>query len=449
MTTTKKVLMLGAGLVTRPAVRYLLEQAGVQVILASLELEQCQAMIAGHPQGEALFLDVAKEPERLQSLVEDCDVVVSLLPWTLHLQVAKLCLRLKTHMVTASYVSPEMRALDAEAREAGVLLLNEIGVDPGIDHMSAMQIIDAVKAKGGVVRSFRSYCGGLPAPHSDDNPWGYKFSWSPRGVVLAARNTAKYIEDGHEKLISNWDIFSTLRYVRVGEIGILEAYPNRDSTQYVDLYGLHDAHTVYRGTLRYPGYSTTFKAIVRSGFLDLDERVGMKDRTYAEFVSNLASCTVAKVRKAFARKVGLAVSHDALNRMEWLGLFGDDKIGVDQISPLDVLCKRLSEKLDYRQGEQDMIVMRHEFEAEYAGAASDSPRREIISSELVNYGEIEGDSSMARTVSLPVAIATRLICEDKIDLRGVQIPTDSSIYRPVLDELRTLGMSFDEKTRVL
>lgn len=449
MTSTKKVLILGAGLVTRPAVRYLLEQAGVQVVLASLDLQQGLAMIDGHANGQALHLDVAKESERLESLVKDSDVVVSLLPWTLHLQVAKLCLALKTHMVTASYVSPEMRALDAEAREAGVLLLNEIGVDPGIDHMSAMQVIDGVKAKGGTVKSFRSYCGGLPAPQSDDNPWGYKFSWSPRGVVLAARNSAKYIEDGREKLISNWDLFSTLRYVRVGEVGVLEAYPNRDSTQYVDLYGLHDAETVYRGTFRYPGYSTTFKAIVRSGFLDLDERVGMKNKTYAEFVSNLASCTVDNVRNAFARKVGLAQTHDALNRMEWLGLFGDEKIGVDQISPLDVLCKRLNEKLSYAKGEQDMIVMRHEFEAEYPAQADTAVQREFISSELVDFGQIDGDSSMARTVSLPVAIATRLICENKIALRGVQIPTDQSIYTPVLDELSSLGVAFNEQRKAL
>lgn len=442
--TTQRVLILGAGLVTRPAVRYLLERAQLQVTVASLDLAQAEALIAGHAAGQALRLDVAKESLRLEQLVAEHDVVISLLPWTLHLQVAKLCLRLRKHMVTASYVSPEMRALDAEARDAGVLLLNEIGVDPGIDHMSAMQIIDKIKGNGGRVASFRSYCGGLPAPQSDNNPWGYKFSWSPRGVVLAARNSAKFIENGGLVQISNWDLFSTLRYVRVDQVGVLEAYPNRDSTQYVDLYGLQDADTVYRGTLRYPGYSTTFKAIVRSGFLDLDERVGMKDRTYAEFVSNLASCTVDNVRSAFARKLGISETHDALNRMEWLGLFGNEKIGVDQISPLDVLCKRLSEKLSYAPGEQDMVAMRHEFEAEYP-SADGALRRESISAELVDFGVLGGDSSMARTVSLPVAIATRMICAGQVDLRGVQIPTDKAIYQPVLDELASLGIAFNEE----
>ena len=429
----KRVLILGAGLVTRPIVRYLLEEAGLNVKVASRTVSKAEKLIAGHPKGVAQALNVDDGPA-LEGAVKDTDVVISLLPWIHHLAVAKLCIKHKKHLVTTSYVSPAMRELDKDVRAAGLLFLNEIGVDPGIDHMSAMQIIHGVQGDGGKVASFRSYCGGLPAPQHDTNPFGYKFSWSPRGVVLAARNSARYLEDGKVVEIPSWDLFATVRYLRVEGIGVLEAYPNRDSLSYIELYGLQGVHTLYRGTLRYPGHCATWVAVSRSGLLDLDVRKGMKDKTLAEVMGGLSNALPADARAAFARKTGLTLNSNAMARLEWLGLFGDEKVGVDEISLLDILSNRLESKLVYGKDELDMIALCHEFVVEKAG------KRELITSQLVDFGVPGGDSSMARTVSLPAAIATRLLCEDKIGLTGVHIPVDPKVYTPVLQQLAKLGI---------
>jgi saccharopine dehydrogenase-like NADP-dependent oxidoreductase len=346
-------------------------------------------------------------------------------------------------MVTTSYVSPAMGALDAQVKEAGLLFLNEIGVDPGIDHMSAMQIIHNVQRAGGKVTSFRSYCGGLPAPQHDNNPWGYKFSWSPRGVVLAGRNSARYLEDGKVVEIPSLDLFATKRYLRVQGVGVLEAYPNRDSMGYLELYGLQGVKTLYRGTLRYPGHCDTWRAISRAGLLDLDDRVGMKDKTYAEIIGAMANAPASQAKEAFARKAGLQVYSNPIQRLDWLGLFGDEKIGIDQISLLDILSNRLESKLVYGKGELDMLVLCHEFIAETNG------KRELIESQMVDFGIPGGDSSMARTVSLPAAIATEMICQGKLDLKGVRIPVDPVVYLPVLARLAEMNIVCKETRRAL
>jgi saccharopine dehydrogenase-like NADP-dependent oxidoreductase len=306
-----------------------------------------------------------------------------------------------------------------------------------------MQIIHGVQRAGGKITSFRSYCGGLPAPQHDNNPWGYKFSWSPRGVVLAGRNSARYLEDGKVVEIPSLDLFATVRYLRVAGVGVLEAYPNRDSMGYVELYGLQSAKTLYRGTLRFPGHCNTWVTISRAGLLDLDERVGMKDKTYAEVIAAMANALPGQAKEAFARKVGLHVHSDAIRRLEWLGLFSDEKIGVDQISLLDILSNRLESKLVYGKGELDMLVLCHEFVAETGG------KQELIESQMVDFGIPNGDSSMARTVSLPAAIATEMICKGKLDLKGVRIPVDPVIYEPVLGRLAEMNIVCKETRRPL
>ncbi|MFH1807387.1 MAG: saccharopine dehydrogenase C-terminal domain-containing protein [Pseudomonadota bacterium] len=438
----KRVLVLGAGLVTKPGVRYLLDVAGVHVTVADQDQERAAQLCNHHPSSEAMQLDVQDVPA-LRQAVRASDVVISLLPWQLHVAVAQACLNEGKHLVTTSYVSEGMRALDAEARQRGLLFLNEIGLDPGIDHLTALRTIDDVRSKGGVIESFRSYCGGLPAPAADTNPWRYKYSWSPRGAVLAARNPAIWLEDGERIEIVDHDLFLLTHTVRVEGLGVLEAYANRDALVYRDLYRLDQAHTVFRGTLRYPGHCRLWRAIRRAGLLDVEERNGVRGWTHARFVAELIGGREETVQQDFADKLGLPVRIEPIRKLDWIGLFSDRILDVDAISPLDLLVGCVKDKLAYSPGEQDLIVLQHEF------VARTTERRELITSQLIAYGSLGGDSAMSRTVSLPAAIATRLLCEEKLTLTGVRIPVDPEIYHPVLDELGRLGIVCQETRRVV
>jgi saccharopine dehydrogenase-like NADP-dependent oxidoreductase len=343
-------------------------------------------------------------------------------------------------MVTTSYVSDGMGRLAPAVLEKGLLFLNEIGVDPGIDHMSAMKIIHGVEAEGGKVLHFHSYCGGLPAPAHNDNPFGYKFSWSPRGVVLASRNSARYLEDGKIVEIAGKDLFANPRVETIEGLGTFEVYPNRDSVPYRDLYGLKDALTVIRGTYRNPGWCATLKKIVDLGLVDETPRGDLKGITYREMTAGLVGTSAAgDLRKAAATKLGIAADSEIIQRLDWLGLFGDETIP-DSGNYLDVLSARLQEKLYFKEGEKDMLILRHRFIVENRDQS-----RDLITSTLIDFGIPFGDSSMARTVSLPMAIGTRLVAEGKIALQGVQTPVHAAIYEPVLAELETLNIKMVEK----
>jgi saccharopine dehydrogenase (NADP+, L-glutamate forming)/spermidine synthase len=419
----KKVLVLGAGLVAKPLVHYLLGVDDFRVTMASRTVSKAERIIAGHERGRAIALNVSDDAA-VDALVADADLVISLVPWTLHVRVAGFCLKHKKHMLTTSYVSDGMRALDAEAKAAGLLFLNEIGLDPGIDHMSAMRIIHQVENRGGKVTGFMSYCGGLPAPEANDNPFGYKFSWSPMGVILAGRNNGKYLKDGSEVNVPSKDLFAHTWTVDIEGVGTLDAYPNRDSIPYIDTYGLEGVKTMYRGTFRYPGWCGTWKKLSELGYLDTGER-DIPGMTFRALTERLAGG-------------GLNGDAEAAERIEWLGLLSDEPIGMEKASPAQVLEKVLTEKLVYAEGERDMIVLRHEFEAEYPD------RKSRITSMLIDFGIPGGDSSMSRTVSLPAAIGARLILEGKIKAAGVHIPVIGAIYNPVLDELEKLGIAFKE-----
>ncbi|MBN1261680.1 MAG: saccharopine dehydrogenase NADP-binding domain-containing protein, partial [Anaerolineae bacterium] len=269
----KTVLILGAGLVTRPPIQYLLAVPDLRVIVASRTVSKAEAIVGSHPQGEARALNV-KDHEALRAMVSEpgVDLVISFLPYTYHVQVAELCIEFGKHLVTTSYVSPAMQALDAQAQAAGVTLLNEIGVDPGIDHMSAMRIIRDVQERGGEITGFKSWCGGLPAPEANTNPLGYKFSWSPRGVLLAGRNAAHYIEDGKEVNIASGALFEYHWPVPVPGAPNLEGYPNRDAVPYGALYGITSARTIFRGTLRNQGWCETLDTLLKLGFIEIEEQ---------------------------------------------------------------------------------------------------------------------------------------------------------------------------------
>jgi saccharopine dehydrogenase (NADP+, L-glutamate forming) len=439
----KSVLVLGAGLVAGPLVKYLLDQPEFQVVVADVEAGRASNLIGGHPRGRAEVLDIGRRAA-LAEAVGRADLVVSMVPYTFHPLVAEIAVERGKPMVTASYVSPAMRALDSRAKERGVILLNELGLDPGIDHMEAMRIIHEIHEGGGSVLAFLSYCGGLPAPEANTNPFGYKFSWSPRGVLLASKNSARFLKDGRIMAIPAEDLFAKPEVIGIPGLGEFEGYPNRDSVVYRESYGIPEAQTVFRGTLRYPGWCETIRKMVELGLLDDTP----KDRSGATFRGLLRELTGAgpgtEAREAVAAKLGLPADSAVIARLDWLGLFDEVPLPAAKGSALDNLTAVMVERLSYGEGERDMIVLQHEFLAR-----TGSGRTERIVSTLIDYGLPGGDSSMSRTVGLPVAIGARLILEGRIGLTGVRVPVHPEIYGPILEELEALGIRFEEKRRFL
>lgn len=435
----KRILVLGAGLVTRPLVEYLLNQPDFHVTVASRTVRRAQALIGGRPNGRAVAFDIEQDPAGLDPLVADADLVISMLPYIHHVQVARACLRHRRHLVTTSYVRDEMRALDGPAREAGILFLNEIGLDPGIDHMSAMRVIHRVHQEGGQIKAFRSYCGGLPAPDANDNPLGYKFSWSPRGVVLAGRNDARYLENGRVVEVPNARLFATHFLLWVEGLGDLEAYPNRDSLPYIQLYGIPETEAMYRGTLRNVGWCDVMQKLNELGYFSLDERPDLPGKTFRQVMAELIGRPETPNLKAdLAAHLNVSPVSGVMMALEWLGLLDDAPVP-PRTTLLDVLADRMLEKMAYREGERDMVVLVHEFRAVYPD------REERITSTLIDFGIPGGDTAMARTVGYPAAIAARLILEGSLRLTGVHIPVLPEIYEPVLTELESLGIRVAER----
>lgn len=439
----KEILVLGAGMVARPLVRYLLEQPDFQVRCASRTVSKAEKLIEGHPRGEAQSLNV-KDAPAVEGLITQADLVVSLLPWVHHMKVARLCLDRGKPMVTTSYVSKEMEQLDEKAKEAGIIILNEIGLDPGIDHMSAVKIMHEVRAKAGTIKSFRSYCGALPAPEANTNPWGYKFSWSPRGVLLAAKNQARYLEDGEDVLVPGEELFEDCSTISIEGLGDFEVYANRDSMPYIEKYELSEIETMFRGTLRYPGWCETWKSIGGLGLLNEEERTDLEGLSFRAFLGKLIqSEEEGSLEKNLASYLGIDEDSDVMKRFRWLGLLSDEPLPVQSGSALDVLGALMLDKLKYEEGERDMVVLHHDFVAEL------SDGRQKITSTMIDFGIPGGDSAVARTVGLPAAIGVKLILEGTIKETGVRIPVDPQIYEPVLAELEQQGIASTEKSEVL
>ncbi len=441
----KKVLILGAGLVTGPMVRYLLDK-GYHVTVASRTVAKAQDLIGSHPNGEAIAYDIETDAGhvRLNELVSGHDLAVSMLPYIHHPAVAKACIANRKHMVTTSYVSPAIRELAAAAEQAGIVILNEVGLDPGIDHMSAMEIIHKVQNLGGHVDGFMSYCGGLPAPEANNNPFGYKFSWSPRGVLLAARNAAHYLVNGQEVNIPGQQLFTHYWPLDVESLGRFEAYPNRDSLPYREVYGIGDAATMYRGTLRNQGWCDVLYKIAAMGFLD-DQPRDAAGKTHAQFVRDLLPGSAAQtqdVKADVAAHLGVAPDSPVIKNLDWLGLFDDKPVDAPggKISPLDLMTKVMLERMQYTEGERDLIVLVHHFNASYPDG-----KKEKISSTLIAFGEPNGDTAMARTVSLPAAIGVDLILSGRVEAIGIQTPVTPGWYEPILVGLKELGIECVER----
>ncbi len=437
-----KVLILGAGLVARPLVRYLLGH-DFEVVVASRTVSKAVKLVDNHPMGTAKELNL-KDEESLKKEVLKADLVISMVPYAFHTTVARYCIEYKKNMVTTSYVSEAMTNLNDAAKNAGILILNELGLDPGIDHMEAMRIIHEVKNAGGEISSFISYCGGLPAPEANTNPYGYKFSWSPIGVLLAGKNPAEYKKDGEKVSISSEDLFLNSVNIHIMGLGDFEGYPNRNSLPYIDLYGIQSTKSILRGTLRNIGWCATLKKIVDLHLLDQEER-DWTGFTYASFLRKLMIDPIEQnLRRALGQYLNIDENSEIIDRLEWLGLLEDSPLSRTQASPLDIIGDKMLEKLQYEEGERDMIILQHTFEDVYPDG-----KKERIMSTLIDFGIPNGDSSMSRTVGLPPAIGTRLILEGKINLTGVHIPVIPEIYMPILAELKEIGIEFKENREII
>lgn len=432
----KKVLLLGAGMVAKPIANYLLENK-IELTVASRTLEKAQRLIAGHTNGTALEWTI-DNLEMLDRLVAGHDMTVSLLPYAHHVTVAKLCIAHKKNMLTTSYVSDEMKALDGAAKKAGVLILNEIGVDPGFDHMTAMRIIDKVKEAGGKILEFYSICGALAAPEETDNPFRYKFSWSPKGVVMAGNNGAKFLKNGEVVEVPTENLFKNPLQIDFPEVGKMEVYPNRDSLAYIDIYKLPHVETLYRGTFRYPDWCEALDAIKALGMLKYDQQ-NFEGKTYKDVVAEQINVYPKNVKEKVAEKLNLELGSPAIVAMEWLGFFKDDRVQLKEGSTFDLTSDLMLQKMMLPEGGRDMVIMLHSFLIENKDGT-----REVVKSRLLDFATTEG-TSIARTVALPAAIAVKMMLNGEITETGVHIPITKSIYEPVLNELEKLGIAMVEE----
>jgi saccharopine dehydrogenase-like NADP-dependent oxidoreductase len=434
----KKVLILGAGMVVRPIVRYLLDKNYI-VTVATRTKSKADEMIGGHPNGRSLAWTVEQEAE-LDGMIADHDLTVSLLPYLYHVMVAKKCIALKKNMVTTSYVKPEMRALDAEAKTAGIIILNELGLDPGIDHMSAMRIIDHVHGKGGKVEEFYSFCGALVAPEVEENPFHYKFTWAPKGVVMAGNNDGNFLKDGKVLYVPTENLFKNPLKVDFPNVGILDVYPNRDSVPYQELYGIPEAKTIMRGTFRYEGWCEIIDAMKVLRLITYD-KFNMEGMSYAGMMAKMiGESTTENIVAKVAAKLGVKINARPIVAMEWLGLFRNEPMNRTEDSTFEVVSDLMIAKMMIQPEERDMVVMQHTFLASYPDGT-----QEVIKSRMLDFGTLKTDTSVARTVALPAACGVEMILEGQITAKGVHIPVLPDIYNPILDRLETMDIKMVEE----
>lgn len=434
----KKVLILGAGLVSRPIIIFLLDH-NYQVTVTSLNKQDAESMVKNYPNGEAVEWE-SDDTDKLEKMVKEHDLAVSLLPYKFHVQVAELCILHRKHMVTASYIIPEMQALDEEARKAGIIILNELGFDPGLDHMSAKRVIDEAHAKGGEIEAFHSLGGALPAPEYADNPLRYKFTWSPKGVLMAGNSDGKCLRNGVKVFVPAKDIFKNLFYIDFPGVGELVAYPNRDSTEYIYIYSIPEVKTICRATLRYPGWCKTMDALKK---LDLTSfrKLDLAGKSYADLMAELIQTENSENIKAkVAAYLNLSEDSVPLEAMEWLGFFDKSSIKKGIGSTFDVTAELMISKMQLGKDEKDMVVLQHDFLIKYKDGS-----KEVVRSRMLDFGTPETDTSIARTVALPAAIGVQQILENKIPLTGVHRPVHPEIYNPILDELEKIGIHISEE----
>jgi len=440
----RQILIIGAGRSASSLIQYLLNKSNeenLHLTIGDLSLELAQRKTNNHPNATAIALDINNEAQR-QAEIQKADIVISMLPAHMHIEVAKDCVTFQKNMVTASYISDAMQSLDAEVKAKGLIFMNEIGLDPGIDHMSAMKVIDDIKAKGGKMILFESFCGGLVAPESDTNLWNYKFTWAPRNVVLAGQGGAsKFIQEGKYKYIPYHKLFRRTEFLEVEGYGKFEGYANRDSLKYRSVYGLDDVLTLYRGTIRRVGFSKAWNMFVQLGMTD--DTYVMEDSenmSYRDFINSfLPYSPTDSVEIKTRLQLGIEQDDIMWDKLLELDLFNPNKkVGLKNATPAQILERILNDSWSLQPEDKDMIVMYHKFGYELKG------ERKQIDSKMVCIGDDQTYTAMAKTVGLPVAMSTLQILNGNIKTPGVQLPIRPEVYNPILKELETFGVIFKE-----
>lgn len=436
-----RILVIGAGRSSGSLITYLLNNAsnnGWFITVTDMDLALAQNKTKGFSNCEAKTFDVNNAVQR-QAIIAEHDVVVSMLPASMHGHVAKDCVEFGKHLFTASYISAEMLALNEQAKSKGILLMNEIGLDPGIDHASAMKLIHQLQAKGAVITSFKSFCGGLVAPESNNNPWGYKFSWNPRNVVLAGQGTAQYEENGKLKYIPYNRVFTQTETITINNHGSFDAYANRDSMGYKKAYELDSVKTLLRGTLRMPGYCKAWNVFVKLGLTDDTYVIKNTDlKNYTDLLESFLPHSEGDIKKRLKAFMGADYDNTVEEKLDYLEIFTHKKIRLKEGTPAQLLQDLLEEKWKLNTGDKDMIVMQHLFDYTLNGNSHK------LTSSLVVIGDDENHTAMAKTVGLPLAITLKNFLLKKFNLTGVQLPIHKEVYLPLLNELEHFGVKFEE-----
>ncbi len=439
----KTILILGAGLSASSMIRYFVrfaDQENWKLRIADRNLERVKELIGEHTCAEALSFNATIKEERVEE-IKSSDLVISMLPARFHVDIAKDCIEYGKDLITPSYIAPEMKALDEDALKAGVLIMNEIGVDPGIDHMSAMKVIDRLKENGKEVYSFKSFCGGLIAEEHDDNPWRYKFTWNPRNVVMAGKGgAATFMDNFKYKYIPYNRLFDRLHRINIPGHGKFEGYPNRDSLSYKETYGLENSATLFRGTLRRPNFCKGFNVFIELGMTDdsfeMTDSVNLSPRDFLNaFLPYIPELSVEQKFKYFLREDRMYL----YDQFEWLGIFDSNRdFGFPNATPAQLLEKLMVNKMSLSNGDKDMLVMYHEFEY------NEGEKKKKIVSSMISIGEDQVYTAMSNTVGLPVAIAAKRMLKGEIPQKGVILPIQKEVYEPILTELEELGIVFNE-----
>lgn len=440
----QNILIIGAGKSSTALINYLLKhtvEENWNITIAEKDLKLAESKIDGHENAKAVPFDVF-DAEILSSLVGDHDLIISMLPASLHIHVARKCAELKKHFLTASYLTEEIKELNGQFENAGKLMIMEIGLDPGIDHMSAMKVLDELREKGCELTGFETFTGGLVAEESvGDNPWKYKFTWNPRNVVLAGQGSCKFIQEGRFKYIPYQKLFRRIETIHIPDYGYFEGYANRDSLAYLDVYNLRGIRTLYRGTLRRPGYCSAWDVFVQLGATDDSYKMeNVSEMTHRQFINSFLSYNPNdSIELKLAHYLNLDLDNGIMFKLKWLGMFDDELVGLKQGTPAQILEHILKKKWTLEPEDKDMIVMWHKFNFLKGG----KPHQ--IESSMVALGDDEVNTAMSKTVGLPLAIAAKLILQGKIKLSGVHVPIKKEIYEPVLAELTNTGLVFNER----